>query len=284
VLVIFAAALPALFGFLGLALDGGYYLAATQAAQFAASAAARAAALDVQVGSYSSATADGQAIGQRNLSLLGGAGTTIAIAYNNTASASPSGAGWYTTTPSAQTRSVRATVSSSYRTLFLQLVGVSTADVSRASVVTRGGGTVVPLAVCASEMASRPNGTWTIWDDRGGLCSVSSWDGLVDLNGTGITGGCGAYQDWILPAPPSGPVPSDGTRMTLDTRRCQQVENWLQTYSSTNLVQRILVLDTANGNVVKGCRMVRLDPSQNGFVRATPTAAMESCGGLEETS
>ena len=133
-------------------------------------------------------------------------------------------------------------------------------------------------------MSAQPSGTWTIWDDRGGLSGVSSWDGLVDLNGTGITGGCSVYQGWILPAPPDGPAPSDGTRVALDTRRCANVENWLQTYSAANLVQRILVLDTTNGNLLQGCRPVRLDPSQSGFVRATPTGPMESCGSLEETS
>ena len=111
VLVIFAAALPALFGFLGLALDGGYYLATTQTAQFAARAAARAAAVDVQGGSYGTATASGQAIGQQNLTLFRLSGVTITIAYDDTANATDATGGWYTSNPSAQTSSVRATVS-----------------------------------------------------------------------------------------------------------------------------------------------------------------------------
>src|SRR5262249_20029518 len=93
VMIIFAAALPALIGFLGLALDGGYYMAVGETAQYAAAAAARAAAMDVMTGAYTSATSDGATIGQRNLSTLQLSGVNVTIQYNDTSSARPRATG-----------------------------------------------------------------------------------------------------------------------------------------------------------------------------------------------
>lgn len=291
VLVIFAAALPALFGFLGLALDGGYYLAATRAAQFAAGAAARAAALDVQTGAYGSATSDGQAIGQRNLPLLGAAGTTIAIAYNNTAAASPTGAGWYTTTPSSQTQSVRATTTGNYRPLFLPLVGITMASIARSTVVTLEGG-VLPLAVCSSTVSRQPNGPWLIYWDNNRVCGSSgTWEGFAGLDGQSHT--CSEYKALVLPGPPTGRASS--TTLSLPSARVcptvtDQPADWLATtYYTNNPVQTIPVVDLTNSNRLVGCTSVRVAPYP-GFnaVQASPQsspAAITPCSaGMQETS
>jgi Flp pilus assembly protein TadG len=280
VLLVFAVALPALFGFLGLALDGGYFFAASEDAQFAARAAARSAAVAVQSGSYGAATTNGQAIGQRNLSELRLTGVSVALAYHNTAGAAPTAAGWGTT-PTAQTRAVRATVSGTYRTLFLPLVGVSSASIQRVTVVSMGTSLVLPLAVCSSVVAAQPSGAWVIWQDQASLCGVSSWDGLVNLDGSATS--CTPYQNWISPAPPRGPAPVDGSTLTLDTRRCNQVDVWLRAYPSGSLVQPIVVVDVVGGRRVLGCRRVALDLSTSNTVRASPTAALEPCLSLRET-
>ncbi|HWP29049.1 MAG TPA: hypothetical protein VNM50_05860 [Chloroflexota bacterium] len=279
-MVIFAAALPVLVGFVGLALDGGYYLAAGEAVQFAASTAARAAAVAVQQGSYSTATAQGQAMGGRNLSALRLSGTTVAIAYHNDPNASPQAAGWYTTAPTTQTRAVRAIARATYQPLFLSIVGVTAAAVERTTVVSFGAG-VLPLAVCTTVMNAQPSGPWLIWDRDGSLCGVQSWDGLVNLDGQARN--CPDYRDWILPPPPSGPAPPDGSTVQLDTRRCGQVDNWLQQYPSDQREQTILVLDIAAGRKVVGCRRVTVDPSARDLVYATPLAPLEPCSALRET-
>jgi hypothetical protein len=137
------------------------------------------------------------------------------------------------------------------------------------------------MAVCSTEVAARPNGPWVIWDDRNSLCGVSSWDGLVNLDGSATS--CTSYQNWIQPAPPRGPAPFDGSILTLDTRRCQNVDNWLRTYSSSSLVQPIVVVDIAAGRRVLGCRQVVVNPSASNVVTAVPAAAMEPCLGIRET-
>lgn len=288
-MVIFAAALPVLVGFVGLALDGGYYLAAAEAVQFAASTAARAAAVAVQQGSYSTATAQGQALGGRNLSALRLSGTTVAIAYHNDPNASPQAAGWYTTAPTTQTRAVRAIAQATYQPLFLSVVGVTAAAVERTTVVSleaamsTGAARVLPLAVCTSVMNAQPSGPWLIWDRDGSLCGVYSWDGLVNLDGTASN--CPDYRDWILPPPPSGPAPPVGSIAQLDTRRCGQVDNWLQQYPSDQREQTILVLDIAAGRKVVGCRRVTIAPDTRAqLVYATPLAPLEPCVALRETS
>lgn len=290
-MVIFAAALPVLVGFVGLALDGGYYLVATEAAQFAAGTAARAAAVAVQQGSYSTATAQGQALGGRNLSALRLSGATVAIAYHNDPNASPQAAGWYTTAPTTQTRAVRATARATYQPLFLSVVGVTAAAGERTTVVSLGeamstGATrVLPLAVCTTVMNAQPSGPWLIWDRNGRngrLCGVQSWNGLVNLDGQARN--CANYRDWFLPPPPSGPVPPNGSTVQLDTRQCGQVGNWLRQYPSDQREQTILVLDIAAGRKVVGCRRVTIAPdTRAGVVYATPSAPVEPCSALRET-
>ena len=81
VVVIFAAALPVVLGFLGLALDGGYYFLAGRAVQFAAGAAARAAAVNIQANAPAAATANGQALGAQNLAPLQLTGVTVTPTY-----------------------------------------------------------------------------------------------------------------------------------------------------------------------------------------------------------
>ncbi|HEY7061312.1 MAG TPA: pilus assembly protein TadG-related protein [Chloroflexota bacterium] len=74
VAVVFAGLVVVLLGILGLAIDGGYYWAASRGVTIAADSAARAAAADVQRAQnggsfalYGRATSDGRAIGQANL-------------------------------------------------------------------------------------------------------------------------------------------------------------------------------------------------------------------------
>lgn len=281
-MVIFAAALPVLVGFVGLALDGGYYLVATEAAQFAASSAARAAAVTLQQGSYSAATTQGQALGVRNLSALRLSGATVEIAYHNDPNASPQAAGWYTTVPTTQTRAVRAIARATYPPLFLSVVGVTSAAIEQTTVVSLGAARVLPLAVCTTVMNAQPSGPWLIWDRDGSLCSVPSWDGLVNLDGQARN--CPDYRDWILPPPPSGPAPPDGSTVQLDTRRCGQVDNWLRQYPSSERDQTILVLDIAAGRKVVGCRRVTVAPDTRAEqVYATPSGPLESCLALRQT-
>jgi hypothetical protein len=135
--------------------------------------------------------------------------------------------------------------------------------------------------VCSSVVAAQPSGGWVIWQDQASLCGVSSWDGLVNLDGTATS--FTPYQNWISPAPPRGPAPVDGSTLTLDTRRCNQVDNWLGTYPSGSLVQPIVVVDVAAGRRVLGCRRVALNLSTSDVVRASPTAELEPCMSLRET-
>jgi len=115
VLVVFALVLLVLLGYLGLALDGGYSFASSRAVSIAADAAARAAMVDVRraqgnsslTSLYGRATSDGLAIGQRNLANAGLTGITITISYNDSATASPTGGGWYSGPPESLTAAAR---------------------------------------------------------------------------------------------------------------------------------------------------------------------------------
>ena len=173
-MTIFAAALPVLLGFLGLVLDGGFYLAVGETTQFAVAAAARAAAADVSATAYASATTDGTTVGQRNLSTLQLSGITLSLQYNNTASAAPGAAGWSSATPTANTWSVKATASGTYNTLFLKLLQVPTVQVQRLAVVTLS--YLLPLGVCqavSNAMDASPARPQVIWDRNSSQCGVN---------------------------------------------------------------------------------------------------------------
>src|SRR5690349_14853835 len=103
ILVLFGLLTFVLLGFLGLAIDGGYYFASSRLASVAADAAARAAATTVVIaqsdpqnaGLYNQATSNGLAIGQQNLTSTPLTGITMTIEYNDSLNASPTGGGWY---------------------------------------------------------------------------------------------------------------------------------------------------------------------------------------------
>ena len=283
VMIIFAAALPALLGFLGLTLDGGYYLAVGETAQYAAAAAARAAAVDVMTGAYASATSDGTTIGQRNLSTLELSGVSITIQYNNTSSAAPGAAGWSGATPTVSTQSVKAQATGTYSTLFLKLLQVPTVSVDRLAVISMS--PILPLGVCqavSNAMDASPGTQQVIWENKSSQCGVNKWDGTVDLGG--VTS-CASYQNWIQPSP-SGPTPATGSTVTLDTtRNCGNIDNWIAAYPTSvppvSLVQPILVVTTTG--TVLGCRLVTLVTAKD-IVRGTPAGALQSCASLRETS
>jgi Flp pilus assembly protein TadG len=289
VLVIFAAALPALFGFLGLALDGGYYLTAAQVAQFTARTAARAAAVDVQVGNYGTATASGQALGQQNLASFRLAGVTTTIAYNNTVDAVASSPGWYSTTPSAQTSSILATVSGTYAPLFLPFVGISSVGLQQVSVVHLARTvppTILPIAVCKPTvlaMDTNPTTPQVIWQFNASLCGISAWDGLISLSSGGS--GCSTYQGWILPQP-SAPPPPLGSALTLNKQNCQNTDDWLSgsAYYAANPIQPILVVDVRAGSLtgtVLCYRQMRLSVGDN-VITATPVTSTGAACELQE--
>jgi hypothetical protein len=281
VLIIFTAALPALLGLLGLALDGGYYFAAGRATQFAADAAARAVTVEIMNAQYDNATAAGQAMGRKNLDLLKLSGVSIALAYNNTVNAAPTASGW-SATPSTTTRSIRATASGSYATLFLQLLQVGSVDLQRVAVVTIDLNGWLPIAICtptSDAMNAQPDAPQVIWQFNGNLCGVAKWDGLASLNGQT---GCAVYERWILPEPPSGPPPALGSDIALNIQNCQNTDDWLRTYS--NLVQPVVVVQvnaaTVTGRVL-GCRQVRLAIGTN-IVRATPVTPVGACTAVQQ--
>src|SRR3954451_24695738 len=94
VIVLFVVLLPVLFGFLGMALDGGWYYALQRGAQFAASAAARAAAQEVLASRPGGAAAWGQTIGLYDLRGLQLTDPDVALAFNDAPNATPTSAGW----------------------------------------------------------------------------------------------------------------------------------------------------------------------------------------------
>src|SRR5262249_40526568 len=130
IMVVCAVALPVLIGFVGVTIDGGYYLATRRAAQNAADAAARAGAHDLPYAPtgngnsyYSSAGSDGQTVGLLNLSQFPVSSVSISMSYstsrNVTRDCTLTGSTWTTTTPTSKTRCVKAVVTGSYSTIFL---------------------------------------------------------------------------------------------------------------------------------------------------------------------
>ncbi len=294
-LVLFGAALPVLLGCLGLALDGGYYLAAWQAAQFAADAAARAAAVDVeraQAGQallYLSATADGQTTAQQNLDALPLrlSDVSIEIAYNT--SILPDvllgGIGWDLGLPTPLTASVRATVSATYTTMFLRIVGISSVDLRRAGEQPLAVTTIqhiLPLAVCQTTANNALLLVWTLWENGTSLCGVAGWSGLINLDGSATN--CDNYYSWIGP-PASGPPPATGSAAHLETTRsCSQVAQ----RTGTNVLPppSIVVVDTTSGKVL-GCHRVTvasnpvdLPPLIRASVLGTPIGSLQPCDGI----
>jgi Flp pilus assembly protein TadG len=303
VVVIFAAALPVVLAGLGLALDGGYYFLAGRGVQFAAGAAARAAALNVQANTPLVATANGQALGAQNLSRLQLTAVSVTPTYKSAVTpateCTTTASGW-SAAPPTNTNCVRAVATATYNTLFMRLLQVPSVTLQRTAIVTVGRGGIIPLAVCNSVMTATPGGPWTIWDDRGSLCqgdAPNSWDGYVGLDGNSHT--CAEYRAWILPGPPTGPVPQNirlqTNRVCTDTRGTAvgQPPDWLSTtYYTANPEQVIVVIDPASqaagAHVVLGCRRVRLIPNTGGdTVAASPVAGAgvvpcASASGIQE--
>jgi hypothetical protein len=288
-LVLFVLSLPVLFGFLGLAVDGGYYMVLRRAAQFAADAAARAAAVDVlraQQGElllYLVATNHGRTVGLNNLQGHRVSGADVEIRYNNSFGALSGALGWLSGLPTPLTKSVRARVSAQYRTLFLRFVGISTVEIEVAgaqplAVASLSG--VLPLGVCTTTTATAPLGPWTLWRDGSSLCGIPGWDGLVNLDGSADA--CGDYQAWVQPAP-RGPEPPVGSVAGLDPRDCSQMPLWL--LGSTGSAQLVVVVDSGDRTVV-GCRpalivpLPGLGPILPGSVTGVPVGPLTSCSGV----
>jgi Flp pilus assembly protein TadG len=286
--ILFALLLLPLIGFLGLALDGGYYFLATRALTMAADSAARAAAVDVQYGQstnqssyYTLATSDGMQTGQQNLQDLNLTNIAFTLAYNDTPSASASAAGWYGSARDS-TSSVRATATGTYNPLFLQLVGITSVDIQRMglgatpAVVTLHN--ILPVAVCQTDRLLTPAGPWILWQSSAvNLCGVLSWYGLVQLNPGPIP--CGTYSTWIGPAE-AGPSPPPGTLMTVETQSCNGTI-WANWQASNGRIAPVLVLDTAAGNKVVGCQPVRLTAIGIlgvNSVLGVPVGSMGTCG------
>jgi hypothetical protein len=289
VLALFALLILVLLGFVGLSVDGGYYFAVARATTIAADTAARAAATDVRRAQnggpsslYAQATSDGQAIGRMNLGPMRLTGVTFIIEYNDTPNADPAGSGWSAGSPTATTRSVKATATGNYATLFLGAVGIPSMQVQRlgqgaptSAVVTIE--RVLPLGQCNLLRSLLPGGPWTLYSDLSPLASLCSllWNGLVDLDGTAIN--CGVYDGWVGP-PVAGPGPSTGTAVRLDTRRCGSLGSRLRNLNGTQ--QSVVIVDTANGNRVLGCQRVQLSvQSVAGVttVTGTPIGGMGQC-------
>jgi Flp pilus assembly protein TadG len=285
--ILFALLLLPLIGFLGLALDGGYYFLATRALTMAADSAARAAAVDIQYGQstnqssyYALATSDGTQTGQQNLQDLNLTNVAFTLAYNDTVAAAPNAAGWYGT-PRDSTSSIRATATGTYHPLFLQLVGITSVDIQRMglgaspAVVTLHN--VLPVGVCQIDRLLTPAGPWILWQNSAiNLCGLLSWYGLVELN-PGAT--CASYSTWIGPAE-AGPSPPPGTPMTVETQSCN-ANVWPNWQASNGRIAPVLVLDSAAGNKVIGCQPVRLIAIGLlgiNTVLGLPVGSMGTCG------
>jgi hypothetical protein len=287
VLLVFVGALPALLGLVGLAVDGGFYFATQRAAQFGSLAAARAAAVDVMLAQqgqqqyYAQAGRDGEALGKANVSPLRLSDAKFTLDYHNSYKCPENDGAWYGPNATASTRCVRATVSGSYPTLFMRILGLPKIDLQKmgfqpVSIVRIGG--VLPLGVCKSEYDAWPAGPWVIWDWGANLCGVDDWEGLVDLDNSRPS--CLEYWSWMLPEPPSGPPPKRGDPVGVETSTwCPLISFWIGLY--TDKKGSIPIVDTRAGNTVVGCIKVTLDP-RVGSVRATPQAGQAGVCGLPE--
>jgi Flp pilus assembly protein TadG len=294
VLVLFALLILVLLGFLGLALDGGYYFASSRAVAIAADTAARAALVQVrraQAGTgslYSSATSDGVAIGQRNLANAGITGITITIEYNDSPNATASGGGWYGTPPRASTVASRARVNGTYNTFFLKAVGVPSLGIDRLGVGGQLAPVVVmrrtlPLSICTATITLNPNGPWTLWDRRSTatLCSLSGWHGLTNLdNRSPMT--CFDYQTWLGP-PPAGPLPLEGSTVGMDRLNCPNLTSGPASglQNTTQLIPEISSLLGLTAAQVAGCRQVLITQVSGDLIQGTPVGGRVPCGVLQ---
>jgi Flp pilus assembly protein TadG len=291
-MVLFGFLALVLIGFLGLAVDGGYYFASSRTVSIAADAAARAAAVRVMdaqggplaVAGYAQATSDGLAIGEQNLGSANVTGVTMTIEYNDSLSATPTSGGWYSSTPGPSTATVRAVVTGSYPTLFLRAVGVPSMPIQR---LGQGGPLTpvisiprsLPLSVCSTTVLTNPNGPWTLWTNQNprSVCLVLSWSGLTNIdNRAPIT--CADYQNWLGP-PLTGPIPLAGDNVTIDMQICDQFGNWAQPLSgTTQVVPEISPLPNLLGAQVVGCRQVRLTAVSAVSVQGRPIGGRVPCG------
>lgn len=294
VLVLVVVLLPVLLGFLGLALDGGYFLLAWRAVSIAADNGARAAAVDVEIAQgskalisyYARATSDGQAIAKKNLDPLQLNNVSISIWYNDTPFAAANDTGWTLGPPDKNTRSVKSTVEGSYTTLFLRLVGVPSINVQRLGPTTVTPPVVslqnvLPIGLCNINRTLLPVGPWIVWQEPAGVCSNLAWGGLVNLDGTAT--GCGDYENWVGP-PVIGPPPSVGAPVALDNNGCGGLKDKLIKHNGTT--QLIVVIDTLSGNTVLGCQSVLLTTVKTPLLTTTtalPVGGLTSCG-LIQTS
>jgi hypothetical protein len=298
VVMIFALALPALLGFLGLALDGGYFLVSGRETQQAASAAARAAATELMGFNYATAANAGTAVGQKNLAVLGLSGTGITMLFKTGATpltdCAPSATGWSSATPTSSTNCVKATASGTYNTLFLRLLGVQSATHQQDAVVTLGSGGgglgIMPLSVCRADTSAA---TWVVWANGARTssdptCNVNSWDGLLDLitprQGSGVSIKCQlqpnfpSFQAWIGP-PPTTPAPEPS--VGVNTTSCQYIATWIAAYPSPR-ISYVTVVDHPTGGTgggattigVLGCRKVLLTPDTT---RRNPLCGNRDC-------
>jgi hypothetical protein len=163
------------------------------------------------------------------------------------------------------TRSVKAVLRGTYETAFLRILGVTSADLSQVGVAPLAVAsmrTLVPLGLCYADyqaQAGANNPRWVIWSQLSDLCGVPGWNGFVDLDGTAYDS-CPAYQGWIAPAPPSGPMPPPGATVTLDPIDCLGVPLWFIGYPSNKNLS-VPVIDTSGGkNTIVGCLTGKLKP------------------------
>jgi hypothetical protein len=267
-----------------------------RATQQAASAAARAAATELMGFSQSTATAAGQALGARNLEVLGMSATGTTITYklgaNPVTDCSPNTTGWVAT-PTTSTNCVKATAQGTYSPLFIQVLGVRSVSHERVAVVALGtggtGGTggaglgLVPFSVCRADTTAN---SWIVWingtrssSDRN--CVINSWDGLLSLispkPGSGVSIVCQSsptypsYEVWIGP-PPTTPAPEG--RVGVNTRGCGYVAEWVAQYPVPRYGYVVVVdqpTSAGAGNTtvqVLGCRRVLLTPDTTNSIPA----------------
>jgi Flp pilus assembly protein TadG len=290
VLVIFACALPVLLGVLGLALDGGHYFFLRRATQIAADAGARAAAVAIirarseQSSFYNQASATGRAIGLRNLTLYQLTGVDIRVSYHNSPGAAGNSPGWYTTTPNALTREVRAVAQGTFTPLFLPIVGINAVNIRLAGTqplaVTRLPGGVLPLAICNGNLLL-PQSRYLLWSDKQSdvICLTKlGWHGLVNL------GGMSDCDLHYYPAgqvnPPTGAPPATGAPLTLDNQLCADLsDQWKP--AQDNQTTQIVVFNELGGDTVLGCKPMRLKFSGS-KIEGEPRGAMAPCASITQ--